>query len=80
MERATENKIVLVTQKTRLENLIYRYNTESQARFYLEHHGGDFGDYKREHDTYYAAVNGAVASGSGRGAVSGFTVPVRLPA
>ncbi len=61
MERATENKIVLVTQKTRLENLIYRYNTESQARFYIEHHGGDFGDYKREHDTYYAAVNGAVA-------------------
>lgn len=61
MERTTENKIVLVTQKTRLENLIYRYNTEGQAQFYIEHHGGDFTDYKAEHDTYYSAVNKAAS-------------------
>lgn len=60
MDRATENKVVLVTQKTRLEQLIYRYNTESQAKFYIEHHGGDFSDYKAEHETYYQAVRRAV--------------------
>lgn len=59
MERATENKIVLVTQSTRLENLIRRYNTASQAQFYIEHHGGDFHDYQLEHNTYYEAVKTA---------------------
>ena len=49
-------KIVLVTRKTRLEGLIERFNTRGQARFYLEHSGGDFGLYEREHETYYAAV------------------------
>ncbi len=61
MDRTTENKIVLITQKTRLEQLIYRYNTESQAEFYIEHHGGDFSDYKSEHETYYKAVRTAVS-------------------
>lgn len=50
-------KIVLVTRKTRLEGLIERFNTVGQARFYLEHGGGDFDLYQREHDTYYAAVS-----------------------
>lgn len=56
MERVTENRIILVTQKTRLENLIKRYNTVEQAEFYVRHHGGDFSDYRAEHDTYYKAV------------------------
>lgn len=56
MERTTENKIVLVIQKTRLENLIQRHNTVEQAEFYVKHHGGDFTDYRLEHDTYYTAV------------------------
>lgn len=56
MERATDNKIIIVIQKTRLENLIYRYNTVEQAEFYIEHHGGDFKDYRLEHETYYKAV------------------------
>lgn len=50
-------KIVLVTRKTRLEGLIERFNTLGQARFYLEHSGGDFSLYQREHDVYYAAVS-----------------------
>lgn len=50
-------KIVLVTRKTRLEGLIERFNTIGQARFYLEHSGGDFTLYQREHDVYYAAVS-----------------------
>jgi hypothetical protein len=49
-------KIILVTRKTRLEGLIERFNTIGQARFYLEHSGGDFDLYQREHDVYYAAV------------------------
>jgi len=49
-------KIVLVTRKTRLEGLIERFNTRGQAKFYLEHSGGDFGLYEHEHETYYVAV------------------------
>jgi hypothetical protein len=48
--------IVLVTRRTRLEGLIERFNTVGQARFYLEHSGGDFDFYQREHDAYYASV------------------------
>ena len=58
--RLTDNKVVLITQKTRLENLIYRYNTESQACFYVEHHGGNFDDYRNEHNTYFKAKKTAV--------------------
>lgn len=50
-------KIILVTRKTRLEGLIERFNTAGQARFYLEHGGGDFDLYQKEHDTYHAAVS-----------------------
>lgn len=49
-------KIILVTRKTRLEGLIERFNTVGQAKFYLEHSGGDFDLYQREHNVYYAAV------------------------
>lgn len=59
MKRETDIKIILVTQKTRLENLIERYNTYGQAKFYIEHHGGDFSDYSAEHETYKNAVNRA---------------------
>jgi hypothetical protein len=41
MERLTENKIVLVKRKTRLEDLIARYNTVAQAKFYIEHLGSE---------------------------------------
>ncbi len=49
-------KIVLVTRKTRLEGLIERFNTRGQAKFYLEHSGGDFALYEREHKTYTLAL------------------------
>jgi NAD kinase len=49
-------KIVLVTRKSRLEALIERFNTRAQAKFYIEHSGGAFDFYEREHETYYAAV------------------------
>ncbi len=61
MERLTDNKIVIVTQKTRLENLISRYNTQGQAKFYIESHGGDFNDYLTEHETYKNSVRASLA-------------------
>jgi NAD kinase len=49
-------KIVVVTRRTRLEELIDRFNTKGQARFYIEHSGGDFREYENEHDTYQRAL------------------------
>lgn len=53
------NKIILVTRKTRLAELIRKYNTPSQAKFYLEHLGADFSDYIKEDETYSNAVHTA---------------------
>ena len=49
-------KIVVITRKTRLDELIERFNTREQAKFYIEHMGLDFTDYEREHETYSDAV------------------------
>ncbi|QOZ33746.1 sugar kinase [Bradyrhizobium sp. CCBAU 53421] len=54
MPADNDRKIVLVTRKTRLEELIAKYLTAAQARFYVEHLGADFSDYQREHDVYQA--------------------------
>ncbi len=56
MNRLTDNKIVLVTRPTRLAELVIRFNTVSQARFYVEHQGADFSDYLREDETYHRAL------------------------
>jgi NAD kinase len=52
MSAANDRKVILVTRKTRLEELIAKYLTAAQARFYVEHLGADFTDYQREHDVY----------------------------
>ncbi len=59
MERLTENKIVLIVRRTRLDELIARFNTEDQARFYIEHLGADFSDYRQEDLKYKRAVREA---------------------
>jgi NAD kinase len=51
-----QDKIVVVTRKTRLEELIERFNTRKQAKFYIEHMGLDFSDYEQEHEVYAAAL------------------------
>ena len=56
MDRLTENKIILVTRRTRLDELISRFNTVDQAKFYVEHLGADFSDYVVERDTYRSSV------------------------
>ncbi len=61
MNRLTENKIVLVVRRTRLDELVARFNTVSQAQFYVEHLGADFSDYLHEHERYRQAVSEAQA-------------------
>lgn len=51
------DKLVVVTRQTRLEELIARFNTKAQAKFYIEHGSGNFELYEREHETYYTAVS-----------------------
>ena len=50
------DKLVIVTRKTRLEELAERFNTREQAKFYLEHMGLSFADYDAEHETYAGVV------------------------
>jgi NAD kinase len=52
---ASDRKVVLVTRRTRLEDLLARHHTREQTRFYVEHSGADFEDYVTEHDVYQAA-------------------------
>ncbi len=59
MDRRTENKIVVVVRRTRLDELISRFNTEDQARFYVEHLGADFSDYQTEARIYKQVVRDA---------------------
>lgn len=49
-------KLVIVTRKTRLQELVERLNTRSQAKFYIEHAGGEFDDYEREDDAYQSSL------------------------
>ena len=39
---------IIVKSQTRLEQLIKRFNTQSQAKFYIERNGGNFEDYVQE--------------------------------
>jgi NAD kinase len=50
-----DRKAVLVTRRTRLEELVARYHTLAQARFYVEHLGADFAQYEAEHAAYAGA-------------------------
>lgn len=67
MDRLTENKIVMIVRRTRLDDLIMRFNTEDQARFYVEHMGADFSDYQAEDRTYKLAVRHAESALSRHG-------------
>ena len=50
------HKIVVVTRKTALEELVERFGSKEQAHFYLEHMGLPFVDYQNAHDVYHAAL------------------------
>lgn len=51
------DKAVIVTRKTALEELLARFHTRAQARFYLEHAGTTFEPIAAEHDRYQAALH-----------------------
>jgi len=57
MSGTTDNKVVLIKRATRLDGLVARYNTVSQARFVIESQGQDFADYQAEHDRYYRQLD-----------------------
>lgn len=48
---------IIVKNKTRLEALIERFNTKSQAKFYIERLGGDFDDYEMEDEIFHESLN-----------------------
>jgi len=48
---------IIVKSKTRFESLIERFNTKSQAKFYIESLGGNFENYVIEHETFHIALN-----------------------
>lgn len=54
--RSSETKIVLVVRATRLADLKAKFATKSQAAFYVQRLGGDFGDVEREDDTYQQSI------------------------
>ena len=49
-------KIVIITKKTALEELIERFNTKDQARFYIEHMNLSFDEYEDSHNKYLDAI------------------------
>jgi NAD kinase len=57
-----DSKVVIVTRATRLQELVSRFHTSAQARFYVEHLGADFTDYLKEDETYRAALSQLHAS------------------
>jgi NAD kinase len=60
VSKATERKIVLIKRKTRLEDLITRFNTVMQAKYYIEHLGADFSDYEHEDQVYKQSIRTAI--------------------
>lgn len=52
MKNNTDFRFILVMRKSRLQELIERFNTWSQAKFYLEHNHVEVTDYLNEHNLY----------------------------
>jgi NAD kinase len=52
MTTGLDRKVVLITRRTRLEELVARFHTLAQAKFYVEHLGQDFREYENENETY----------------------------
>ncbi|WP_185207592.1 NAD(+)/NADH kinase [Chryseobacterium sp. C3] len=43
---------IIIKNKTRLESLTERFNTQAQAKFYIESSGGNFQEYVDEHEKF----------------------------
>lgn len=55
-------KFVVITRKTMLEELVHKYNTIEQARFYITHLGEDFESYQIQHRQYYDSLDQTIQS------------------
>jgi NAD kinase len=51
------DQAILIRDKTRLEQLIERFNSKAQARFYIERSGGNFEPYEQEHKQFYLSLD-----------------------
>lgn len=67
MSTFNDRKVVLVTRRTRLEELIARHHTLAQAQFYLEHLDADFADYLIENAAYARSLSQVVSELQGWG-------------
>lgn len=72
------DKIIVITKKTALEELIERFNTRAQAQFYIEHLGASFAEYDAAHGAYYRALD-AVQDALPRGVRAQFIERSFLP-
>lgn len=59
MDRLTERNIILVTRPSRVAELERRFNTRTQARFYISRLGQDFSAYEEEDLRYSTAIQQA---------------------
>ncbi|MDT7833332.1 sugar kinase [Flavobacteriaceae bacterium S356] len=50
-------RAIIIRDKTRLEQLIERFNSKAQAKFYIEKSGGNFEYYEVENDTFYNSLS-----------------------
>lgn len=50
-------RVIIIRDKTRLEQLIERFNSKAQAKFYIESSGGDFDFFVLEHNTFYESLS-----------------------
>lgn len=49
--------VIIIRDKTRLEQLIERFNSKAQAKFYIESSGGNFDFFEQEHNTFYESLS-----------------------
>lgn len=50
-------RAIIIRDKTRLEQLIERFNSKAQAKFYIESSGGNFEFFELEHNTFYESLS-----------------------
>lgn len=62
MQGSRFENVVIVRRRTELEELVRRFNTVAQARFYLEHAGQDFAPIEARHAHYQQVLEGIRAS------------------
>ncbi|MBI3549034.1 MAG: sugar kinase [Elusimicrobia bacterium] len=75
---AAVESILVVTKRTMLEELVARFNSTAQARFYIEHAGLSFEETQAAHDAYARAVD-ALRKGLPRGVKTQFVERSFLP-